>query len=211
MWYKGKPQLQTLIIIGIHIPNQRNQVKLSQCADDPNFFVLKFFQNVNKATGTTVNLEKTTVLPINTDDTEQIPKITLQITIKEQFETIKIIGIYFNENLKNASLTNWDIILDKMEKHINKLSPRILTLYGKTILINTLILSKASYLSNVFPVDAEIAHKINNKIFKYLWNNKVKTHSKKNNSLKTQTWRIKSDRTRSPQLRSENKTLIDLK
>ena len=98
-----------------------------------------------------------------------------------------------------------------MEKHINKLSPRILTLYGKTILINTLILSKASYLSNAFPVDAEIAHKINNKIFKYLWNNKVKTHSKKNNSLKTQTWRIKSDRTRSPQLRSENKTLIDLK
>ena len=73
-----------------------------------------------------------------------------------------------NENLKNASLTNWDIILDKMEKHINKLSPRILTLYGKTILIYTLILSKASYLSNVFPVDAEIAHKINNKIFKCL-------------------------------------------
>ena len=155
-------------IIGIHIPNQRHQVKLSQYVEDPNFFILRFFQNVNKATGTTVNLEKTTVLPINTDDTEQIPKITLQITIKEQFETIKIIGIYLNENLKNASLTNWDIILDKMEKHINKLSPRILTLYGKTILIYTLILSKASYLSNVFPVDAEIAHKINNKIFKCL-------------------------------------------
>ena len=144
-------------ILGIHIPNQRNQVKISQYADDSNFFlknqesvrnVLKFFQNLNKATGTTINLEKTTVLPIKTNDTEQIRKITPKITIKEQFETTKILGIYFNESLKNASLTNWDTILEKMEKHINVLSPRILSLYGKTILINTLIFSKASYLSS---------------------------------------------------------------
>ena len=60
-----------------------------------------------------------------------------------------------------------------MEKHINKLSPRILSLYGKTILINKLILSKVSYLSNVFPMTPEIAHKINNKTFKYLWNIKA--------------------------------------
>ena len=33
-----------------------------------------------------------------------------------------------------------------MEKHINKFSSRIVSLYGKTILINTLILSKTSYL-----------------------------------------------------------------
>ena len=59
-----------------------------------------------------------------------------------------------------------------MEKHINTLSSRILSLYSKTILINTLILPKTSYLSNVFPMDAEIAHKIHNKISKYLRNNK---------------------------------------
>ena len=62
--------------------------------------------------------------------------------------------------------------MEKMEKHINTLSSRILSLYSKTILINTLILPKTSYLSNVFPMDAEIAHKIHNKISKYLWNNK---------------------------------------
>ena len=47
-------------IIGIHIPNQKNQVKLSQYADDSNFFlknqesvnnVLTFFQNLRRATG----------------------------------------------------------------------------------------------------------------------------------------------------------------
>ena len=59
-----------------------------------------------------------------------------------------------------------------MEKHINILSPRTLPLYGKTILINTLILSKASHLSNVFPISADKTNKMNNKIFKYLRSNK---------------------------------------
>ena len=52
------------------------------------------------------------------------------------------------------------------------LSPRILSLYGKTILINTLIVPKISYISNVSPMDAEITNKIHNKIFTYLWKNK---------------------------------------
>ena len=80
--------------------------------------------------------------------------------------------MYYNESLKNASLINWDNTLGKMEKHINMLSPRILSLYGKTVLINTLIVSKISYISNVSPMDAEITNKIHNKIFTYLWKNK---------------------------------------
>ena len=155
---------QDKTITGINILNQREQVKILQYADDSNFFVknqesvqqvITFFQNLNKATGATINLEKTTVLPINTDNTKQIQEITPPITVKEQFETTKIQGIYFNEDLKNATQVNWDYIIEKMEKHINVLSPRTLSLYGKTILINTLILSKASHLSNIFPINAE--------------------------------------------------------
>ena len=172
-------------IMGINIPNQKEQIRISQYADDSNFFlkrqesvenVLKFFENLNEATGATINLEKTTVLPINTDNTKQIQEITpnppIPITIKEQFQTTKILGIYFNEELKNATQINWDNIIEKMEKHINRLSPRILSLHGKTILINRLILSKSSHLSNAFPISAEKANKINNKIFQYLWKNK---------------------------------------
>ena len=59
-----------------------------------------------------------------------------------------------------------------MEKHINMLSPRILSLYVKTIIINTLVLSKTSYISNVFPITAEITKTIHNNIFTYLWKNK---------------------------------------
>ena len=46
-----------------------------------------------------------------------------------------------------------------MENHINKLTPRILSLQGKVILLNTLILSKTSYLSNIFPSDPNTTSK----------------------------------------------------
>ena len=112
--------------------------------------VLKYFKKLKEATGATINLEKTTVLPINTDITTNVPT---EITIKDQNENIKILGIYFNEDLQYANNINWQITIDKTEKHINKLSPRILSLNGKVIIANTLRLSKTSFLSNIFPID----------------------------------------------------------
>ena len=110
-----------------------------------------------------------TVIPINTDNTSNLPK---QITIKEQFEIIKILGILFNEDFHYANQINWETILEKMEKHINKLSTRTLSLYGKTIIINTLILSKTFFLSNVFPIDTKTTQQIHKKVFQYIWKNK---------------------------------------
>lgn len=58
----------------IQIPNKTNQIKISQYAE--RFLsvtnVLRFFENLGKAIGTTINLEKKAILPINTNDTSQI-------------------------------------------------------------------------------------------------------------------------------------------
>ena len=66
-----------------------------------------------------------------------------------------------------------------MEKHINKLSPRILSLNGKAIIASTLILSKTSFLSNIFPIDTKTALSIQNKIFQYIWRNKQEPIARK--------------------------------
>ena len=96
-------------IIGIKIPNYQNQIKISQYPDDSNFFlknqesvtnVFNFSENLKKATGTTVNLEKTTLLPINADHALQIQATNPQISLKEQYESTKILGITINEDLK---------------------------------------------------------------------------------------------------------------
>ena len=103
-----------------------------------------------------------TVLPINTNITTNLPT---EITIKDQNETIKILGIYFNEDLQYANNINWQITIDKMEKDINKLSPRILSLNGKVTIANTLILSKTSFLNNIFPLNIKTTLNIRKKIF----------------------------------------------
>ena len=154
--------------------------KISQYTDDSNFFlkkqdsitdVLNFFEILKKATGATINLEKAILLPINTDITLQIQTTNPRFSIKEQYESIKILRILINEDLKLAKQTNWQNTIEKIENHINKLTPRILPLQGKVILLNTLILSKTSHLSNIFPLDANKTSKIHKTIFKYLWNN----------------------------------------
>ena len=71
-----------------------------------------------------------------------------------------------------------------MENHIKKLSSRILALYWKVIITNTLIISKTSYLSNVFPIDTETNAKTHKKIFQYIWNKKQGPTARKTTFLK---------------------------
>ena len=65
----------------IKIPNKKQEIKVSQYADDSNFLlatqksvenVIKLFQKLQKATRATINLDKTTIKPINTDQTSYI-------------------------------------------------------------------------------------------------------------------------------------------
>ena len=60
-----------------------------------------------------------------------------------------------------------------MENHIRKMSTRQFSLYGKSILMNTLILTETTFLSNVFPIPENITQKIHSNIFQYLWQNKT--------------------------------------
>ena len=91
----------------------------------------------------------------------------------EQYQYIDILGIHFLEDLNDTILVNWQKTLTKMEKHIQKLMTRQLSLYGKSIIINTLILAKTTFLSNIFPIPEKIIQKIHTNIFQYLWQNKT--------------------------------------
>ena len=59
-----------------------------------------------------------------------------------------------------------------MENYIRKITTRTLSLNGKAIIINTLILAKTTFISNVFPIPEETLSKIYTILFNYLWYNK---------------------------------------
>ena len=179
-------------IQGIKIPNKQIDIKLSQYADDSNFFlanqelaenVLKFFQKLHLAA--TINLEKTTILPINTDNTLYLKQELPNTLIKEQHQIIKILGILFFEDLKEANMTNWQKVLEKIKNHSNKLSHRYLTFSFKTTILNNLILAKTTFLSNIFPILQNVLRKLHKYIFSYIWQNKnVEPTSRKTLFLK---------------------------
>ena len=60
-----------------------------------------------------------------------------------------------------------------MEYHIQKMSMRQIWLYGKSFLINTLILAQTTFLTKAFPVPEKIIQKIDTNIFYYLCQNKT--------------------------------------
>ena len=77
-------------IKGVKIPNNNKEIKISQYADYSNFLlteqesiklVINFFEKLNKATGSTINLEKTKALLINMDQTSYIQKHETSIKI----------------------------------------------------------------------------------------------------------------------------------
>ena len=78
-------------------------------------------------------------------------------------------GIYFTKNLRPTGICNWNICLTQIEKQTLQLSRRHLSLRGKAILVNSLILSKITFLTNVFPIPTTLQQKIENIIFKHIW------------------------------------------
>ena len=164
--------------MGYPIPNQKEDTKLSQYTNDTTPFVLteqsiieilNFFEQYNLATGTTINISKTTITPLANAKIYNIDKKIQNVKINDSQDFVKRLGIYFTKDLRTTGIYNWNICLTQSEKQAQQLSRRHLSLRGKTILLNSLILSKVTFISNVFPVPTTLQQKIESIIFKHIW------------------------------------------
>ena len=91
-------------IVGYAIPNQKENAKLSQYADYTNLFVLtkqsiieilNFFEQYNLATGTTINISKTTITPLANAKICNIDKKYWEFTSQKTYEQpVFTTGIY---------------------------------------------------------------------------------------------------------------------
>ena len=165
-------------IVGYPIPNQKENTKLSQYADDTTLFVLteqsiietlNFFEKYNLATRATINISKTTITTLANAKIYNIDKKIQNVKINDSQDFVARLGIYFTKDLRTTGIYNWNICLTQSEKQAQQLSRRQLSLRGKTILLNSLISSKLTFTSNVFPVPTTLQQKIESKIFKYIW------------------------------------------
>ena len=82
---------------------------------------------------------------------------------------VRILGVHFYNDYEHTKYFNIQACIRQMEKCAKTQSQRNLSLKGKTVVINTLILSKLWFIANVFPTPKDFIPEINKIIFGYLW------------------------------------------
>lgn len=88
---------------------------------------------------------------------------------------IKILGVVFG---RDTELDNWQPKLEKLEEHLYLWKPRSLSLVDRSLIVNTLGISKLLYLSTVLCVPKWVISKVNALIWPFVWGCRIETVSR---------------------------------
>ena len=154
-----------------------NETKLSQYADDMSLYVksihsltytLKEIDEFSKFSGLMLNRKKSIAMWLGINKSNNPGGKGL--TWLSEKDNIKILGIYFNAN-KEASLIeqNWNIKIEEIRNVICNWTKRNCSIWGKSIVAKTFLLSKLNYVLQSLHLPYNIQKEIDNMIFKFLW------------------------------------------
>ena len=160
-------------ILGIKIQN--NEIKLTGYADDVSYFcrdkksgveILKKIELFSKISGLQINKTKSECMILSNetqldgDSFEGIPIVDL----------VKILGQCFGKNSMIRNFHNFYSKLAKIDKIFNIWRQRDLTLFGKTLIIKSLINSQFLFNSQVEMPPDDFLKEVNKKCKDFLWN-----------------------------------------
>ena len=170
-------------IIGFSLPGaEGRQFKVGQYADDTTSFVKDtrslhaLFREIRlyeRGTGARLNLSKTEAMWLGS--WRGCPDQPLGLTWVTK---MKILGVVFSSGLVDVVRDNWEPRLSKLEKSLNLWKSRSLSLIGKSLLINTLGISKLIYVSQVLVPPRWVIDRLNKLIWPFLWGSKIETVSR---------------------------------
>ena len=163
-------------ISGFKAPGSTTEIRISQYADDCTFVVLNTL-SVSKilnicelygfVSGAKLNKEKSWGVWIGNWGNRDNNLFGIQWTNNN----LKICGIQVGNG--NYIEDTWDRILVKFEKVLNLNRLRNLRLCGKTVLLNSLGMSKLWYAGSVLPLPSDYLTKFRSKVFKFIWSDKT--------------------------------------
>jgi hypothetical protein len=161
-------------IKGVKIPGQLEQQKTSAFADDGNFFltndesvgkVISWFDYFGKGSGAKLNKGKSKVLYFGKWKTRSDHPFGISWA-----EKLKIFGVWFG---KITIEEVWTPVFNKIKKTLDLYRGRILSMYGRAIIVNTMILSKLWYLASVVNLPDSFIRKVEKEIFSFFWSSKT--------------------------------------
>jgi len=127
---------------GFVAPDSNSEARVSQYADDTTIMVmdvrsidvaLELFELFGRASGAVVNLDKCNILPVAGFDCDGVPADIKRVDV------IKIYGVFFGPSSEAANVA---ALKAKVDGAIRAQSGRSLTIFGKALIVNMVILSK---------------------------------------------------------------------
>ena len=154
-----------------------DETKLISYADDLTFFLqttrclslcLKEVESFSNFSGLVLNRTKSIGLWLGKD--KDNPPGGEDLKWINKTDTIKILGVYFNSSTEASLLEkNWTTRIEQIRNTISQWSKRHISLWGKSIVAKTFLLSKLNYILQSLALPTHILEQIDNIIFKFLW------------------------------------------
>lgn len=169
--------IQNSKITGLRFKEREENIKCIQYADDTLILLnlndsiddaIKILTEYGEATGLKINKNKTKAL-----HTGEIPPTTEnKIQWANRRHPLNVLGIKFTTDYHATQYINWEEIMEKIENRRHELIMRNLSLKGRSMMINTLLTSKMTYISTILPMPKEQLKRFESIIFPLLWNHK---------------------------------------
>jgi hypothetical protein len=162
-------------VYGIQIGDKT--YKISQYADDTCLFltdedslknVFIILEIFTRCSGLKANREKSEAIWIGASSNFRHKPLG----IKWSSNSIKMLGIYINKDEEQCIKDNFKERLDKIENIVKLWCLRKMTLKGKIIIVNTLLISQMLYVCSVLETPDWVILKFKNIIVNFIWNNK---------------------------------------
>jgi hypothetical protein len=151
--------------------------KISQYADDTCLYLqdLESLKNVfivlnlfTKSSGLKVNKEKSEALGIGTSSNFRHK----DIGIKWPKDPIKTLGVYICNDIKEIVNINYKERMDKVKNLVDTWCLRKLSLKGKIIVVNTLLISQLIYAATVLQPPKWVITQFKDIVVEFIWNKK---------------------------------------
>ena len=154
-------------------------IKITQYADDT-VIILKNIdmiretmlelQKFAKVSGLNLNIDKTIGIRLGPNKYNTGTFQGIKITDKP----FKYLGLYIWHKKTNCDTLNWNEKLLKAKKEIIKWNCRNLTVWGKIIVLKSLILSKFTYLMMNTTIEKDFLKQLENISFQFIWGKRDK-------------------------------------
>jgi len=164
------------VIEGITIPVSEKTSVIFQHADDTTLTVSNkssIFASsgisylYSKSTGAKINVETSEIMCFGKGSLTQSDKNRIKFSVCER--VIKVLGVYLGTDQNKCELLNWKDKVSTIKSILGLWYKRNLTIQGRSIVLNSLIMSKLWYTLSVCPIPVWARQDIQTACLKCLW------------------------------------------